>query len=80
MEDLGPIEGTPDTNTSIAKKRRLRTFFRDPQAIYETPSKRPYYSHSLSSRVTDWLSQVPSEGPPKAPLRAPLKAPLNPTS
>ncbi|KAK6853756.1 hypothetical protein PG995_010568 [Apiospora arundinis] len=61
MGSSDPVLGISE-NMSAAKKRSLDTFLRDAERDHhKTPSKRPYCPDSLSSRVTDWLSQLPPE-------------------
>ncbi|KAK8010153.1 hypothetical protein PG990_009118 [Apiospora arundinis] len=59
MGGSGPAYGAMG-NMSAAKKRSIDTFLQDVEQDYhDAPSKRPYCPESLSSRVTDWLSQLP---------------------
>ncbi|KAK7996674.1 glycoside hydrolase superfamily [Apiospora arundinis] len=61
MGGSGPAYGAMG-NMSAAKKRSIDTFLQDVEQDYhDAPSKRPYCPESLSSRVTDWLSQLPPE-------------------
>ncbi|KAK8080915.1 hypothetical protein PG997_008733 [Apiospora hydei] len=67
MGDQSLAEGV-DGTMEAKKKRSLDTYLLDTEQVDETPSKRPYHTgpDSLSSRVTDWLSQLPLESPPEA--------------
>ncbi|KAK8052478.1 hypothetical protein PG993_003863 [Apiospora rasikravindrae] len=72
MGDMSLVEGISET-MEAKKKRSLDTYLRDDaEQVDETPSKRPYYAapDSLSSRVTDWLSQLPLESPLESPHEA----------
>lgn len=60
---------------AMKRRRSLDTFsWEAERGDHDTPSKRPCYcSESLSSRVTDWLSQLPPDSPSDPDMFGKLK-------
>ncbi|KAK7926785.1 hypothetical protein PG985_003783 [Apiospora marii] len=74
MGDFWPVE-EESRNMTMNRRRSLDTFLSDAaRSDHDTPSKRACYcSESLSSRVTDWLSQLPPDSPSDPDMFGKLK-------